>query len=294
MFQANKIAYFKSKISNYMNQLQISYKKILGIGELPDFYIIGVQKSGTTSLYDCLCQHPGIINRLNKEIHFFNNSTRRKMGINFYKAYFSSKYNKHQIEKQIGYYPLECEATPFFLHPWVPKFVYEVTPNAKLILIVRNPIDRALSHYYHNKTRGRENLSFADAINLEEERINNDLKGLMINPEHSANAFITYSYCYRGYYDEQLKNWLNFFPLENIHIVNFTDFIYDEVNVCNQIFKFLNLPSFEIPETKKSNSGKYTNRTIEVELYNQLFDKFYPHNQRFFEIINQDFGWNIK
>jgi len=174
----------KAKIRTEFEVAKISLKTFVKSGSLPDFYIIGAQKSGTSSLYDCLCQHPGIIHRLQKEIHYFNNPIRKSRGLDFYKAHFSSCSSREQISKKIGYKPLEGEATPFMVHPWIPKWVSQATPKAKLIVIVRNPIDRALSHYHHNQRRGRENLSFADAIESEEERINGDLARLLENPDY--------------------------------------------------------------------------------------------------------------
>ncbi|MEQ8538033.1 MAG: sulfotransferase domain-containing protein [Coleofasciculus sp. D1-CHI-01] len=274
MDKYNQLNYLKYQILTSISNAKFFCKTLLKLGDLPDFYIIGVQKSGTSSLYECLCKHPGIIHRLNKEVHFFNNPSNRNHGINFYKANFSTKYNKRKVERQIGYTPLEGDATPFFIHPCVPELVYEVTPNAKLILIVRNPIDRALSHYHHNQIRGRENVSFAEAVKLEEDRITNDFNKLLKNPEHSANAFLTYSYCKRGYYDEQMENWLNFFPQENLNIINFDDFVINQANVCAKIFNFLNLPIYQITSIQKTNSGKYTEK-IDPNLYDQLFDNFF-------------------
>lgn len=283
----------KTNLRETLETIRLSAKEALGLGSLPDFYIIGAQKSGTSSLYDCLCQHPGVIHRIKKEIHFFNNPSRRCRGLSFYKAHFSTLTKRRRIAKEIGYLPLEGEATPFIIHPWVAKWVRDTRPNAKLILIVRNPIDRALSHYYHNKRRGRENLSFEEAIQCESERISLDLDRLIKDPNYSGNAYLSFSYLTRGYYDNQLEQWLKFFPLEQICIISFEDFVENQQKTVSKVFRFLGLPDFEISKSFKSNRGNYADR-LKQELRDWLFEHFYSHNQRFFEIISQDFGWNIE
>lgn len=280
----------KKIIRSYFEWSKLSLKTSLNTGSLPDFYIIGAQKSGTSSLYDCLCHHPGIIHRLQKEIHFFNNPTNRQRGLAFYQAHFSSRSYRGQLSGKLGYRPLEGEATPFMVHPWIPKWVFQVTPKAKLIMIVRNPIDRALSHYYHNKRRNREVLSFEDAVGMEEQRINQDWDQLLKDPNHPAQNFLSFSYKKRGLYFEQLERWLQYFPREQIHIVSFDHFIQDQAKVAAQIFKFLELPNFELASTAKTNTGRY-NHTLSQDVKQGLTAYFSPDNQRFFEAIKEDAPW---
>jgi hypothetical protein len=282
----------KKNLRKVFEHSKILTKQTLGIGSLPDFHIIGAQKSGTSSLYDCLCQHPGIIHRINKEIHFFNNFSNRHRGLAFYKAHFSTLAQRRNISKKIGYFPLEGEATPFIIHPWVPKWLYDAVPNSKLILIVRNPIDRALSHYQHNKRRGRETLSFEEALESESARISSNFDHLLADPDYPVGDFFKFSYLTRGYYDDQIKNWLGFFPIEQICVVSFENFINNQQETALKIFQFLELPNFEISEFPKSNQGNY-HCQIDSKLRRKLSEHFRLHNEQFFRIIDQNFDWNV-
>lgn len=281
----------RNTLHKSFDSAKLQFKQRLNLGSLPDFYIIGAQKSGTSSLYDCLGQHPGIIRRIHKEIHFFNEPTRRNLGLDFYQAHFTTQSKRQKIAQQLGYQPLEGEATPFVIHPWLPQWVYEATPQAKLILIARNPVDRALSHYYHNQTRGRETLEFEAAINSEQTRINQDFQRLVRDPNHSGAEYLCYSYLTRGYYAEQLERWLKFFAPDQICVVAFESFIQDQKTIVAQIFQFLNLPEFTITTTHRSNPGRYEKK-LDPKFRQRLLDHFQPHNERFFDMIAQKFTWD--
>src|SRR5579885_2674785 len=126
---------------------------------LPDFIIIGTQRGGTTSLYAYLGQHPQIAPAVIKEVHFFDNNYER--GVGWYRTQFPFLIEK-SIAKNIGQQNfITGEASPYYLfHPHVPERAAKVVPGAKLIVLLRNPIDRAYSHYYHEVELGHEKLSF--------------------------------------------------------------------------------------------------------------------------------------
>lgn len=157
---------------------------------LPNFIIPGAQKSGTTALRIYLAQHPEIF-MANKEIHFFDNDENYKKGIEGYEKFFDG----WKGEKAIG------EKTPNYLYyEKAPERIYKLLPDVKLIFVLRNPVDRAYSHYRHNVRIGQETLSFEKAIEKEEERIKNPrLKKI-------------YSYKDRGKYIIQIKRYAEYFP----------------------------------------------------------------------------------
>jgi len=131
---------------------------------LPDFIIIGVQRGGTTSLYKYMTKHPKIIPALKKEIHFFDNKFGK--GLSWYESQFMQNpffcllKRKRKSEDTIT-----GEASPYYIyHPHVPKRISKILPNVKLIAILRNPIERAFSHYNHEVRLGAEKLSFEDAL----------------------------------------------------------------------------------------------------------------------------------
>src|SRR4051812_46716716 len=129
----------------------------------PDFIIIGVQKGGTSSLFEYLKQHPNIKTSVVKEVHYYDSDY--KKGMKWYRSFFPL----NEKNKKIIY----GEASPYyFFHPLVPERIYKDNPNIKLILLLRDPVDRAYSHYQMERRKGREKLkSFEEAILKETERI---------------------------------------------------------------------------------------------------------------------------
>jgi len=162
----------RSSVKSAINQVVKPYRRLTSsIRVLPDFIIIGVQKGGTTSLYKYLVQQKSVMPAFRKEVHFFDDPNFEK-GIGWYRAQLpSSAYKDYQqfIHKEKT---IAGEGSPYYIfHPQVPRRIYEMIPAVKLIAMLRNPIDRAYSHYHHNRRERREPLSFAEAIAREPERI---------------------------------------------------------------------------------------------------------------------------
>ena len=182
--------------------------------DLPQVIIIGAQKSGTGAFYEILRQHPQIIDRPG-EIHFFD--IHFQEGIEWYKAQFP------QIENPKA---VRIDKSPYyFFHPIAPKRAHSVLPKAKLIILLRNPVDRAYSQYWMNIRKKTEQLSFAHAIDKEEERLAGEEDKIRITEcTMQFSNHRKFSYLSRGIYIEQLRNWLNYYSLNQMLIISFNDF----------------------------------------------------------------------
>src|SRR5579863_9235330 len=127
----------------------------------PDFMIIGALRGGTTSLYSYMTAHPGIGPAYMKEVHFFD--VHYKKGFPWYQAQFPSlpqKYYRERVQKQRF---ITGEASPYYLfHPHAPKRIAKILPQVKLVVLLRNPVTRAYSHYSHEVAGGHESLSFEE------------------------------------------------------------------------------------------------------------------------------------
>ena len=192
--------------------------------KLPSFFCVGAQKSGTTTLHDILIQHPKICLPEEKETKFFQDNEKYKKGLEFYiKRYFSNC-----TEKQIL-----GEIDPeYIFFDYVPQRIYkDIGKNVKLIFMFRNPIDRAYSHYWMSVRRGYEDKSFEEAIKLEKERIRKD-----------QNFRRYFSYISRGLYAKQVKNYLKYFPKENMFFIIFEeDFLKNRKKTISNLFRFLDI-----------------------------------------------------
>ena len=161
---------------------------------LPEFIIIGAQKAGTTSLFYYLSQNPNLAPSIKKEVHYFDggldpNQDDFLKGESWYRAHF-------QRTKEIQATGIPFEATPSYLfHPEVPQRINQLIPDVKMLVLLRNPTDRAISHYFHEKRKNRENLSIKEAFEKEEER----LKPILEKCDYKNPGFFRYSYKLRGH-----------------------------------------------------------------------------------------------
>ena len=252
----------------------------------PDFIIIGAQKSGTTSMYAYLEQHPDIIGSLNKEIHFFDGGTNPnvdnfKKGINWYKAHFPLCEN---VENKKIY-----EASPLYIFsPPVPKRIANYIPKVKVIALLRNPSDRAISHYFHNNKRERrEKLDIMGAFEAEEKR----LEKVLLEKNYKSNIFRNFSYKRRGHYKEQLDRYFNYFSKDQIHVLNSEAFFSNPHDTLTEVFNFVGVnPNFKVRNLKPKNIGR-KKESVSNEVYNYLSDYFNPHNEALYKLLNQDFNW---
>lgn len=203
------------------------------------FFILGAAKCGTSSLYYYLNQHPDILMSTPKEPLFFEKEYNN--GLDYYKKkYFSL----HTNERLLG----EARHRNLFL-PYIPPRIAKSFPDSKFIIILRNPVDRAFSHYIHRKNRGMDSLSFEDAIKENLARVsegitfsNNDQIESYINQLSDDGAslqFRTYIDC--GYYAQQINRYLKYFSLENFLIIFMEDLSANAKKTYHDILQFLDI-----------------------------------------------------
>lgn len=235
---------------------------------LPSFVVIGAQKAGTTSLFRYLAGHPAVIPPRLKEIHFFDLHWAR--GLPWYRAHFPLTI--------FGGAPLTGEASPYYLfHPRVPERMARVLPDARILVLLRNPVDRAISHYHWEVRYGNERLSFRDAIEREERFLQRETDRLC--EEDGYNSFLHQhgSYLARGRYAEQLQRWLHHFRRDQILVLKAEDFFRRTREVMVTVRAFLELPeggpeAYPIHGRGRSSGGRNVDRK-------ELTRYFRPHNE---------------
>lgn len=261
---------------------------------LPDFYIIGAAKCGTTSLYDYLSYHPDVFSAFGKELHYFEELHSR--GINWYKVCFPTKFEKFFHTNFSHQKFITGEATPRYIdNPHVPKRIKSVTPNAKFILMLRNPIDRAFSHYImlkNNKIKDLEPLTFEDAIEKEQERIEEEFHKMEINSAYHSEDYYLYGYLDRGIYVKKLEKWFEYFSPDQFLIINSEDFFNNPSKIYEDTVKFLNLRSWKLKSFKAKKVGKYKGRQMELKTRKKLAKFFNPYNEELFKLIGKNFDWD--
>ena len=262
-----------------------------GLHVLPDFYIIGGQKCGTTSLFMYLIGHPSIHSTAVKDIRFFDKYFEK--GISWYKIFFPFTLQKIFSEKIYRRNFLTCDATERYLdHPHAPHRIKEITPNAKFIVLLRNPIDRAYSQFTRVSGTGRDQLTFENAIEKEDERTNTDYKKMLENNMYWGADYFRLSYLSRGIYVDKLKRWMEVFPKERFLIIQSEEFFKDTSRIYKEVLEFLNLPNQELPEYKQIGKAKYKQPKMNPETRKKLVEYFKPHNERLYEFLGRRFDWD--
>lgn len=243
----------------------------------PDFLIIGVHKGGSTSMFEYISQHPEVEMARRKELNFYTKYF--YLGMRYYQSLFPKK----SVGKITG------EATPYyFFHPLVPERVKKTLPNVKIILLLRDPVLRAHSHY--NMIKAIEPAStFDEAIRLEQSRIENETKKILNNPKYYSIDHQTFSYFSRGLYAEQLDNWTKHFSLENMLVLKSEDFFSDTKKELKKVYAYLGLAEVYPPDVSAKNARKYGG--LSKEDYNRYKAFFKKDLNKLKEKLGDHFQW---
>ena len=222
--------------------LRASGRSMLGSDRpLPNFLVLGAQRAGTTSLHQHLSEHRLIAKPLAKEVQFFTSHYGR--GEAWYRAHFPYL--------QPG--QLTFESSPYYLfQPYVPRRVATLLPEAKLLVLLREPSARAYSHYLHSRHLGVENLSFEDALDAEDARMA-EAERLGIESPAGESLHRSFSYKSRGLYAAQLERWLEHVSREQLMVVKSETYLRDPETVVSDVVTFLGLPKGEVQKRANSN-----------------------------------------
>jgi len=261
-----------------------------GLRLLPSYLIIGAQRAGTTSLHRYLVQHPGVRTLLRtKGVHFFDTNYGR--GMAWYASRFPTKLYAWYAGSRRGLGLVTGEASPYYLfHPHVPQRVARHLPRVKLIVLLRDPVQRAYSQYQHEVARGFETLGFEEAIEAEPERLAGETARLRIEPLYNSFSHQHHSYLARGRYHEQLAGWRSLFPDEQLLVLSSERFFAEPDRSFRQVLDFLELPAFTPAAYEKHNGYDY--RKMGETVRRRLVEHYREPNQRLYETLGQDFGWS--
>ena len=202
---------------------------------LPDFIIIGAQKAGTTSLYAYLSAHPQVRPGLFKEAHFFD--LRFDLGERWYRSVFPLRARLNRAHAITG------EASPYYLfHPLAAERAASVVPHARLIVLLRDPVERAWSHYRHEVAAGHEQLSFLAALEAESRRLAGAEEAVRTgtSPELAENHR-RFGYVARGRYADQLERWFSVFGRDQVLVLRAEDLFGDPAETWRRTQEFLGL-----------------------------------------------------
>jgi len=215
---------------------------------LPGFLIVGAQRCGTTSMYRALAEHPSVRKAvLHKGVHYFDMNYDR--GLGWYRAHFPLARAAHPQESQT------FESSPYYLfHPLAAERIAADLPGVKLIVLVRDPVERAYSAYTHEFARGFETEPFESAIELEPGRLNGEAARIVSEPGYLSHSHQHHAYRARGQYAEQLERLERLFDRANIHVVDSGDFFTKPEPVYDGVLDFLGLACDGYPQFERHNA----------------------------------------
>ena len=243
--------------------------------QAPDFLIVGATKCGTSSLYYYLGHHSQILFSHKKELNFFRKHFHQ--GIEWYLSHFPTITDRENF--------LTGEATPNYLRfANVAERIKQYCPDVKLIILLRNPVNRTVSWHYHKKNSGLTNDSLEQEITKEIKLLENlsetDIVNMgFTNPDNIISSLYYY----------QIKTWMEYLPRQQFLILKSEDFYSNPETTMEQVFTFLGLPVEKIAQYPKINAGSYN--SITPELRKTLSEYFQPYNELLEEYLNMKFNW---
>jgi Sulfotransferase domain len=259
---------------------------------LPDFLIIGTKRGGTTSLWNYMIRHP-LVPRLfpawnTKTSHYFEENWHH--GEAWYRSHFPTSAQRAALEREHGGASKAGEAAPLYMfHPLAAQRVRDLLPNVKLIVLLRDPVERAYSHWKERTTEGKETLGFATALAREDERTAGERERLIAEPNYFSEPYDWWTYRARGRYLEHLEPWLQRFDTSQFYIVQSEVFYREPARVYREIQDFVGLPRFDLDEYEVFNDRK--SAALDGDARAELTEYYRPYNAALAERLGMTLDW---
>ena len=256
---------------------------------LPGFLIVGGQRCGTTSLYRALSQHPAVIKAvLHKGVHYFD--TQYGNGMSWYRAHFPLKAHARRVERATGTTALTFESSPYYMfHPLAAERIAHDLPGVKLLVLVRDPVERAFSAHAHESARGFETEPFERALELEDERLDGEAERIVADPGYASLSHQHHAYRERGKYSQQLSRLARLFGNERIHVADSGDFFARPEPVYDSVLEFLGLPHRGYPTFDRHNARPRS--PMPSALRAALDQYFAPYDERLADWLGRQPSW---
>lgn len=225
---------------------------------VPNLLICGAQRCGTTSMYQTLRQHPAVSRPVaRKGVHFFDDVTYAN-GMAWYRAHFPLRARVARRAQATGEPPVIFESSPYYLfHPAAAARIAAALPEAKALVLVRDPVERAYSAYTHEFRRGYETESFERALELEDQRLDGEEERLLADPRYASHPHRHQAYLRRGRYIDQIERLVAALGSGRVLVLDADDFFTDPRPVWEQVSAFVGLSDFQ-PRFERHNARPRT------------------------------------
>ena len=260
---------------------------------LPDWLIIGTKRGGTTSLWNYLIEHP-LVPRLypawnTKSTHYFEENWHR--GEAWYRSHFPTARQRESLARRHGAPPKAGEASPLYMFdPRVPARVRALMPDVRLIVLLRDPVERAYSHWKERRTEGTEPLDFEAALAAERSRTAGEYERMLADPTYHSEAYDRFTYRARGRYVEHLRPWLELFPREQLLVLPSETLYASPAATHRRVLDFLGLPPHRLPSYPVYNDRRSS--PLDPVLRAELTAYYRPYNAALSALVDVPAPWS--
>jgi hypothetical protein len=259
---------------------------------LPSFLVCGGQRCGTTSMYRALAQHPAVLKPvLHKGVHYFDVAYRR--GTRWYRGHFPLRRTAARVSARLGGAPVQAfESSPYYLyHPLAAARIAADLPGVKLIVLVRDPVERAYSHHAHELARGFEDEpDFGRALALEPARLRGQTERLAREPYGYSFAHQHHAYRARGEYIRYLQRISAVIDRDRILVVDSEDFFAHPEPVYDTVLDFLDLPHLGYPLFERHNA-RPRSAPMDPLVRKELSGHYTRFDERLAEWLGRELAW---
>lgn len=269
----------KKRVANAISTLRPMPRE--GTRMRPDYLVVGTKRGGSTSFADWLEQHPAVAPCLSRKgTHYFDTNYRRG------RAWYASRF-----EKVSAGHKVTGEASPYYMfHPLAGERIRQELPDVKLIAVLREPVDRLLSHYRYEVERGHESESLESALSLEESRMAGEIERLRTDVNYEGYAYRHFSYLRRGHYAEQIAHLQALFPVENILVLQSEQMFAHPNETLATAWRFLGLEPVHLDHLTPLNATS-SRPDIESGTLAMLRDYYAPLNESLYGLPGVDWRW---
>jgi hypothetical protein len=257
---------------------------------LPGFLIVGAQRCGTTSMARILSQHPAVANAaMHREVHYFDNAYNRSLA--WYRSHFPLLARARRAAAALNVAPVAFESSPYYMfHPLAAQRILHDLPGVKLLVLLRDPVERTYSAHAHEVAHGFETEPYERAIELEESRLKGEAERILADPTYNSYSHQHHSYRARGHYAEQLERLAELFGPGRIHIVDSGDFFAEPRPAYDGVLDFLGLPRAGYPDFRRRNA-RPRSAPMHPSIRAELEEYYRPHDERLARWLGRDPSW---
>lgn len=247
----------------------------------PSYLVVGTKRGGSSALAEWITRHPQVApSRAGKGSHYFD--------VNHWRgeAWFRSRFEKPRPEWRIT-----GEASPYYMfHPLAPARMRETLPEARLIVVLREPVARAWSHFRRETDTGFETLTFPEALAAEDSRLEGELERLRTDPTHESYAHRHHTYRTRGHYAEQLRVLHEQFGPEQVLVVQSEAMFADPNRELERVWAFLGVDPVRLDDLRPVKPSAHEAEASPA-VVEQLHRYYRPLNEELYRMPGVDFQW---